>query len=536
MAEVLSIPGVLTPWMAHQKDYLPTSPDLISVNPSGLPESWEDLDKHLSHSLTDWFSLFNLSKANSKLHSPLPHYLSPTTSALHRPRPFSGNMLNQHRLTEHPMSSREERYCMPLRREDPRSTAYAQSVSPFMARPDINGALSSNGSTYCESGLGSLEPFDEPFTTRTVETHTGLVHPTPKSSVLMAANNLSFLASAEEISPLSSFGPSGSPINSQPFSGDPSQISNTPNYDMSASYLHPRNSPLPLSATPQDAKALAYDHTTPWPIWKTEPTTDMWYPTHDFNNTPDTSAWHNQNQYSAPWNPVNNTYTRPEEFNESTTYPYTINNAPMFPSGLPPISPPSSLPMMHQSYPPTPAPNVASLEASPSYPLAPQSMYLPSTHAIYLDTSFSSPPQKQTSLSPSSLSPPTSSEGPSPQKSSEDRGIEASLHYSDERNAFLIDCKRRGLSYKDIKRVGGFKEAESTLRGRYRTLTKSKDQRVRKPKWQDKDVSGCIIYIIPIYRLECKLICFGNRSDSSAKLLPTTPKHKVHTTPSLWWV
>lgn len=57
------------------------------------------------------------------------------------------------------------------------------------------------------------------------------------------------------------------------------------------------------------------------------------------------------------------------------------------------------------------------------------------------------------------------------------------------RNAFLIECKRRGLSYKDIKRIGGFKEAESTLRGRFRTLTKSKEQRVRKPQWQERDVS-----------------------------------------------
>lgn len=56
------------------------------------------------------------------------------------------------------------------------------------------------------------------------------------------------------------------------------------------------------------------------------------------------------------------------------------------------------------------------------------------------------------------------------------------------RNSFLIDCKRRGLSYRDIKRLGNFKEAESTLRGRYRTLTKSKDQRVRKPQWEDQDV------------------------------------------------
>ena len=57
------------------------------------------------------------------------------------------------------------------------------------------------------------------------------------------------------------------------------------------------------------------------------------------------------------------------------------------------------------------------------------------------------------------------------------------------KNALLIEYKRRGLSYKDIKRMGNFREAESTLRGRFRTLTKSKDQRVRKPQWQERDVS-----------------------------------------------
>lgn len=60
---------------------------------------------------------------------------------------------------------------------------------------------------------------------------------------------------------------------------------------------------------------------------------------------------------------------------------------------------------------------------------------------------------------------------------------------SETRNAFLLESKRRGLSYKDIKKIGGFKEAESTLRGRFRTLTKSKEQRVRKPQWQPRDVS-----------------------------------------------
>ncbi len=52
----------------------------------------------------------------------------------------------------------------------------------------------------------------------------------------------------------------------------------------------------------------------------------------------------------------------------------------------------------------------------------------------------------------------------------------------------LIEWKSQGLSYKEIKARGGFNEAESTLRGRYRTLTKPKHLRVRKPEWQQKDV------------------------------------------------
>ncbi|GLI76025.1 hypothetical protein PoHVEF18_004292 [Penicillium ochrochloron] len=74
------------------------------------------------------------------------------------------------------------------------------------------------------------------------------------------------------------------------------------------------------------------------------------------------------------------------------------------------------------------------------------------------------------------------------QLQAENPAIKASLHYSDTRNALLIEWKRAGLSYKDIKRMGGFKEAESTLRGRFRTLTKAKEQRVRKPKWLKRDI------------------------------------------------
>ena len=53
----------------------------------------------------------------------------------------------------------------------------------------------------------------------------------------------------------------------------------------------------------------------------------------------------------------------------------------------------------------------------------------------------------------------------------------------------LLQLRRQGISYREIKQKYGFTEAESTLRGRYRTLTKSKDRRVRKPIWKDRDVS-----------------------------------------------
>ncbi|KAH8898191.1 hypothetical protein GQ53DRAFT_881205 [Thozetella sp. PMI_491] len=60
-----------------------------------------------------------------------------------------------------------------------------------------------------------------------------------------------------------------------------------------------------------------------------------------------------------------------------------------------------------------------------------------------------------------------------------------------DRNAkdeFLVQSKRAGMTYKEIRRKGGFAEAESTLRGRYRTLTKSKEARVRKPEWTEIDL------------------------------------------------
>ncbi|KAL9072648.1 MAG: hypothetical protein Q9157_005028 [Trypethelium eluteriae] len=53
---------------------------------------------------------------------------------------------------------------------------------------------------------------------------------------------------------------------------------------------------------------------------------------------------------------------------------------------------------------------------------------------------------------------------------------------------YLVQQKQAGLTYKEIKLKGHFAEAESTLRGRYRNLTKRKEERVRRPEWEDRDI------------------------------------------------
>ena len=59
-------------------------------------------------------------------------------------------------------------------------------------------------------------------------------------------------------------------------------------------------------------------------------------------------------------------------------------------------------------------------------------------------------------------------------------------------DCFLVTSRRAGMSYKEIRRKGGLQAAESTLRGRFRALTKARKDRVRKPVWAERDVSSGI--------------------------------------------
>ncbi|GAB7326180.1 hypothetical protein MBLNU13_g10179t3 [Cladosporium sp. NU13] len=56
------------------------------------------------------------------------------------------------------------------------------------------------------------------------------------------------------------------------------------------------------------------------------------------------------------------------------------------------------------------------------------------------------------------------------------------------RDQYLLDRREEGYTYKDIKVMGNFSEAESTLRGRVRVLTKDRSERVRKPVWTESDI------------------------------------------------
>lgn len=78
-----------------------------------------------------------------------------------------------------------------------------------------------------------------------------------------------------------------------------------------------------------------------------------------------------------------------------------------------------------------------------------------------------------------------------------------------DRDQYLLSMRARGLSYKEIKRRGRFTEAESTLRGRVRVLTKDKSERVRRPEWTNNDVSinsdAVTVALLPIVDITTSL-------------------------------
>ncbi|CAI7669450.1 unnamed protein product [Penicillium crustosum] len=493
MADVLVVP-VPRPWIGYPKEYTHEPAKLISSYSSDFFGSSDDFDKQFPSSSTDWYSVFYPCASNSPLDFHLLRHPSPSLQTQQRPRKPSKTMLNLHSLPGHPMPLIEDRRYTPLRVEGPRTSAYSQSVSPFTTQLDINSTLSSNGSTYCESDLDLLDHCDEPFTTGSVETHAGLVHPAPRSNMFTVASN-PFRLGTEEMPAFSSFGVPDTPGDEKDFSNSQFNIPNSDitDYPMSSP---PNNYPhnphlVPSSITRPNSRPGNWDGYLTWSGCAPSNDDDIWYPTRDPSGSSEDGGWQTHHGYNAPW-PISNAYTCPNEYNPPATHIYGPSQGLPIPAFGPvpmTLAPPvPTKPMSHISHFPVCGVYVPSIEA-PQYQPEPYPMCLAKPQAISSDTEFGSPDQKSSKSLSSSFSASTNEEERSSQQSGEDQAIiEAGLHYTDERNTFLIDCKRRGLSYKDIKRVGAFKEAESTLRGRYRTLTKSKEQRVRKPKWQDKDI------------------------------------------------
>ncbi|KAG0643008.1 hypothetical protein HOY80DRAFT_1134125 [Tuber brumale] len=102
-------------------------------------------------------------------------------------------------------------------------------------------------------------------------------------------------------------------------------------------------------------------------------------------------------------------------------------------------------------------------------------------------------PEPQTQPPPPPLPPPPQ-QSPPPAKSSAnpppERNRLPTTHTS--QNALLLHWRSQGISYKTIRTRLNLTEAESTLRGRLRTLTKPKCERLRQPQWLPEDVGFLI--------------------------------------------
>ncbi|KAF2856997.1 hypothetical protein T440DRAFT_512976 [Plenodomus tracheiphilus IPT5] len=71
--------------------------------------------------------------------------------------------------------------------------------------------------------------------------------------------------------------------------------------------------------------------------------------------------------------------------------------------------------------------------------------------------------------------------------------VEAQRQHNDD---ILVQGKQDGMTYREIrKKMLGEKPAESTLRGRYRSLTKARKDRVRKPQWHRCDIELLSSYV-----------------------------------------
>ncbi|PUU72683.1 hypothetical protein B9Z19DRAFT_1136962 [Tuber borchii] len=104
-------------------------------------------------------------------------------------------------------------------------------------------------------------------------------------------------------------------------------------------------------------------------------------------------------------------------------------------------------------------------------------------------------PQPEPQKLPPPPPPPPPPPSPSPTKTSTSPQLEHNRlpkTTQTTQNALLLHWRSQGVSYKTIRTRLNLTEAESTLRGRLRTLTKPKCERLRRPQWLPEDVGFLI--------------------------------------------
>jgi hypothetical protein len=182
----------------------------------------------------------------------------------------------------------------------------------------------------------------------------------------------------------------------------------------------------------------------------------------------------------------------------SITMPSAVSSQPsQFFHGLPTSYDSSSLYGSDISYEQKSSPSPSSWSSggqSSSRALMPYTSMIPTTSSTYLNrlpTEHATSPHNNTSGelrrwsgSRTNFAPQEQSQGHVQSNRAQD--TPAQRKADDE---ILLEGKRDGLTYKEIRKKMHVKCAESTLRGRYRSLTKARQDRVRKPVWREDDVS-----------------------------------------------
>lgn len=453
MVEVLASPGLASPWSSQE-----IAPNSQFITKGSSVKTMKFLS--LDHLANYWGSVDADSQSNFPPHSP-------TLKRL-RTSSVSGNMSHVHL----PMNRSHSKgfLCYPPK---PHSLHQATLPSSSIVSPAMESTYSSDGSVYDELPHGYIYQPSHSFTTAP---YAGMANTALMSDFDWTAKNLSFVSEVEDTPPLSS----SYELMDLP-KDEPPTWDNTPYQTQMPlmSISNDNNAGLqPLNPQFQECPTSW----TSWPIniedcmqpFQENVDQSATYPDHSTNwrQEVDYPMIQDYKAFQMPITSDPQPIIHQESAHNST---YTLSSTRTTTSLQ------DQLPRTISNY-MAPHPETTNIQQ-------------PHPHLITGASDHQQHPQHPTQgalrqYTPESLSQPDSPIQSQPQIQSRPPNIlKATLHYTDSRNAFLIDCKRRGLSYKEIKRMGGFKEAESTLRGRFRTLTKSKEQRVRKPKWLQRDVS-----------------------------------------------